>query len=153
MFQITDVEEYHKSNFNIIDYFREDQFEDYKILLKRMSTILKTLPPVNAAFLGIGDDGHTASIFPDRNNIIIERYPFLITKNPNEVFCRISLSASYIEKIPLLIFIVSGKKKRNIMNDIVNNNSQKNYFPMAKSIIDNAEGSVVILCDKHAFPN
>ena len=22
-----------------------------------------------------------------------------------------------------------------------------------KSIIDNAEGSVVILCDKHAFPN
>nr|WP_307774915.1 6-phosphogluconolactonase [uncultured Cetobacterium sp.] len=66
-------------------------------------------------FLGIGEDGHTASIFEVDDALLEE--PVIITENQRHEYVRISLSLNTINKAKDKIFLATQEKEK-ILNDL-----------------------------------
>ena len=118
-------------------------------LLKSFNDFYKSVKPPKAAFLGIGDDGHTASLFSgiEHNFNSIEPY-FLLTR-PNENFSRISISANILMHIPNIIFLISGSSKKRIVNRLRDGSYKTGRLPY-EMIIRQAKGKVIVLCDEES---
>ena len=121
-----------------------------QILETLNSSTWRLLPP-KAAFLGIGTDGHTASLFPGFEEDIYNEKTFILINRPSEQFQRISVSPKVLSESPLLVFIVTGKEKKTVLRQIVNESEDSVQLP-AQSVIKNAQGRVIILCDRDADP-
>ena len=112
---------------------------------------MKNLLPIKAAFLGIGVDGHTASLFFENKELFSTYKPFLLMKRSLESFYRVSISANILVNTQRLIFLVSGRSKKNVMQLIISNSRTAQKFPVMR-LINRAQGGVTILCDKAAAP-
>lgn len=91
---------------------------------------LKDVTEFTISFLGIGEDGHTASLFPGFNigegessqNILP------IYNSPKPPAERVSLSLHCINRSEHVIFLVNGPKKKEIINQVMSGKD----FPAAK---------------------
>ena len=98
--------------------------------IKKIQEKLEKIPRPDLALIGVGDDGHIGSIFPESK----KKYKILvISKRKNEKFDRISLNFNYIKKIKKIIIIINRNKKK-ILNDILfgNNNYKLPVFKLIK---------------------
>jgi len=120
-------------------------------ILKSINSSVQQLFPPKAAFLGIGSDGHTASLFPDDEEKFYCDEPFLIVDRLKESFQRISVSAQVLAETSLLVFLVTGKDKKAVLRQIVNVSDDVRSLPI-KQVIKNAQNRVIILCDRDAAP-
>ncbi len=109
---------------------------------------LKTISP-NLAILGLGADGHTASLFPEDSNILTENNICLKIKNPWESFERISLSFSYLMKSNQIIFLASGESKAEALAECIVGNYNPIQYP-AQIIFQNYTKNIHVLCDNSA---
>ena len=114
-----------------------------------VETILKNQSP-NIAILGLGHDGHTASLFSGNSEILNENGKnCLRVKNSWEDYDRVSLSFSYLMKSDRIIFMVSGDKKAEALKECVAGDYNPIQFP-AQYIFHNFQKSIHIFCDKSA---
>ncbi|PWJ95429.1 6-phosphogluconolactonase [Oceanotoga teriensis] len=83
----------------------------------------------NLIYLGIGNDGHTASLFPDE----LKKKGFIIyteKEHGNPPLKRISVNFDLIEKADKIIFMSNYKKKEKVLNQIIENfETVKNKYP------------------------
>ncbi|ADC90206.1 6-phosphogluconolactonase [Thermocrinis albus DSM 14484] len=72
------------------------------------------LPPsLDMALLGVGVDGHTASIFPATHcHAVTEKV--CVTKAPDGI-TRISLTEEYLRSSCLVVFLVKGEEKQHVI--------------------------------------
>ena len=120
-------------------------------IVASMNRRVENLLPIKAAFLGVGVDGHTASLFSGDKELFSTYEPFLLMKRTLESFCRVSISGGVLINTPRLIFLVSGRSKKNVMQLIISNSRTAQKFPVMR-LINRAQGGVTILCDKAAAP-
>lgn len=80
---------------------------------------------INLAFLGVGVDGHIASIF-DNNIINAVKEPFFLSKNKHEKFQRISFTFDYLKEVDQIIFVITGSDKKYLIENLKKNNYSKN---------------------------
>lgn len=73
------------------------------------------LPQFDLILLGMGDDGHTASIFPDRIDLFSSDKICEVTEHPTKNQKRITLTGTVINNSTKVIFIVTGKDKASII--------------------------------------
>lgn len=81
--------------------------------------------PVHIAILGIGEDGHSASIFPDKN-IPYRCKNALISKAKD--YMRISMSEEVLSKVCQIIFFVSKSKKDIVYRFLTKKDTIANEF-------------------------
>ena len=81
------------------------------------------------ALIGVGSDGHIGSIFSNSKNISKN---FLVSKNINENFQRISFNLHFLKKIKKIILVINNKNKKIILNKLLNNSRKKNKIPVFK---------------------
>lgn len=120
-----------------------------KQIVEKINDLVKAFLPPQAAFLGVGRDGHIASLFPDSKNNLIVEDPFIFVERIFESFQRVSLSATILTQTPHLFFLVSGKEKQQIVNRILNVSSNDTELPV-QFIINNSVGDIILLCDQQA---
>jgi 6-phosphogluconolactonase len=120
-------------------------------ILKSLNILIRPLHPIKAAFLGVGADGHTASIFPGIEEDGYNEQPFFLVNKKNEEFQRISISSTILSEIPLLIFLVAGKGKKKVLSQIINVSSDVSLLPI-HHVMKKAKDKVLILCDRNAAP-
>ena len=83
---------------------------------------LAELPPIDVLILGMGDDGHTASLFPDSPNLLEalkadgERrcWPMLAPTVPHQ---RLSMSRSLLASARNTVLSIQGQAKLNTLNE------------------------------------
>ncbi len=88
--------------------------------LKNLNQIDNLIPKKNfISILGVGEDGHIASIFNLKEKLVLNK-SMILTKRSDEDFFRISLSYEYLSKSKKIFLIFSNKKK---MKQIKNKNT------------------------------
>jgi len=128
--------------------FNKMQKNDF---LNLTNSLLKEKLPIKHAFLGIGADGHTASLFPENVNDSIINGPFYYTKKQGDLYKRMTLSMEVLKSIPDITFLVSGKSKHTPLKAIINGDKKNDKSPVHQ-LINEAQGQVSILCDQKAWP-
>lgn len=122
---------------------------------KRYSEVInKTLPQQNhlpvfdLIMLGIGEDGHTASIFPDQLHLLYESKICSVAVHPATTQKRITLTGKVINNARNIVFIVTGKNKSKIVDSILTYNIESKNYPA--TYIKPVAGNLIWLLDKEA---
>ena len=118
------------------------------------SGLLESLPMRNSiAFLdmiilGMGNDGHTASIFPDRMDLLDSKENTAVVSHPESGQKRITLTGSVINNSKEIVFLVTGKSKATVINEIFRDMPKAKTYPVY--YIRPESGKLLWYCDKAA---
>lgn len=75
-------------------------------------------PRFDCVILGIGTDGHVASIFPNNMELLADRRVYAVAQHPITKQQRVTLTGTVILKSPAILIPVIGKEKQGIMGEI-----------------------------------
>ena len=79
------------------------------------------LPKFDLVILGMGDDGHTASIFPDHLTLITSEKLCEVALHPESKEVRISLTGSLINNAENIVFLCTGENKAERVFEVIVN--------------------------------
>jgi 6-phosphogluconolactonase len=117
-----------------------DEAESYSDKIKRYLPEVNGLPQFDAAMLGLGEDGHTASIFPDQLKLLSSDKICETAIHPSTKQKRITLTGKVINNSGEIYFLVTGKKKSIIVKKILN--KKNNYLKFPASHINPFNGEL-----------
>ncbi len=123
----------------------EEAADRYDQELRRM---LGSEPEFDLLLLGVGNDGHTASLFPQT---VIERSDprlAIATRSPRPPFDRVSLTPRAIEGATQILFLVQGRAKAPVMAGILGAAEHRDSFPAGR--IRPRQGGIIWLLDRNA---
>lgn len=107
-------------------------------------------PQFDLVILGMGADGHTASIFPDSLDLLESKENCALAAHPDSGQKRITLTGSVINNASKVSFLVTGENKQNVLKEI--HEKSGNYKDYPASYINPTEGELHWFMDKSAFP-
>lgn len=123
--------------------------ERYATLLQMEVNMLGGTPSFDLVMLGMGDDGHTASIFPHEIDLWKSKKLCVVATHPESGQKRVSLSGKVINNAQRVAFLVTGAAKAEKVKQIIENRKEvKNIYPAAK--VKPASGNLVWFLDKEA---
>ena len=99
--------------------------------------------------LGMGDDGHTASIFPPQIELMNSGKIVEKSQNPYNYQDRITFSGTTINKAKNIIFLVTGANKAKVVNEIFEKSNDYLKYPASR--INPTNGKLIWYFDKYAF--
>ena len=105
--------------------------------LRYQDLLYKNLPSENGfpqfdlIMLGIGEDGHTASIFPDRLELFKTDTLCAVSIHPVSSQQRITLTGKVINNASNIIFVATGKSKAEVIEKIIKRKSDFESHPAA----------------------
>lgn len=68
--------------------------------------------------LGIGEDGHTASIFPGQETLLTAAHMYAVGVHPTSGQRRVTLTGQPLIKASCLCFLAAGRSKRNVLAEL-----------------------------------
>lgn len=80
-------------------------------------------PEFDVVLLGIGEDGHTSSIFPGQEELLASKQIYAVSRNPGSGQERIALTGLPILNARHIIFLVTGKNKAEIVKKVYQQSS------------------------------
>lgn len=103
-------------------------------------------PRFDLIFLGLGDDGHTASLFP--GSVALNETTRKVVANWVEKFqgFRLTFTFPVLNHAAEVVFLVSGEGKAQILNEILKPAPQK--YPA--QLVQPEDGRLLWLADQHA---
>jgi 6-phosphogluconolactonase len=90
----------------------------YSALVKEYVQPQGSFPAFDIVLLGAGNDGHTSSIFPGQEHLLISPEIYEATYNPNTGQNRIALTGQPIINAAQVIFFIMGKDKADVVFEI-----------------------------------
>ncbi len=120
----------------------------YSEILEKNMNKVNGVPQCDLVLLGVGEDGHTASIFSNQKSLYNSNNLCEVTIQPKTGQKRITITGKIINNSKAVIFIVTGKNKSKIISSLFNDSNLYNLFPVSL-IIQNRE-QVIWLLDKEA---
>ena len=120
--------------------------KDYEGALKKHFDQTSKFPVLDLICLGVGKDGHTASLFPDDPALMeTRRWALAVTGRVSDID-RITLSLPAINAARRILFIVTGAGKSAVMHRVVT----KPGANLPAQLVYPQEGSMVWMLDKYA---
>ncbi|MBT4290586.1 MAG: 6-phosphogluconolactonase [Deltaproteobacteria bacterium] len=101
----------------------------------------ENIPRFDLIILGIGDDGHTASIFPNQMTLLEHDSICAVGVHPVSGQKRITLTGNTICNGKTVIFLVTGSEKSSVVAEIFNQTELATIYPAAhiKPLLNPAE--------------
>jgi len=86
-------------------------------------------PVFDLVLLGLGEDGHTASIFPDQLELFEDERICVVTSHPLTGQPRITLTGRVLNNANRVFFMVTGESKALRISEIMNNDEAAKLLP------------------------
>ena len=104
---------------------------DYAQLLKNDLPNVDGSPQFDLVMLGMGGDGHTASVFPHEIALWDSKDVCVVATHPDSGQKRVSLTGTVINEAKTVVFLVTGGDKKEMVNRIHRGNEASKQFPAA----------------------
>lgn len=106
------------------------------------------VPQFDLVLLGMGDDGHTASIFPHQINLWNAEDHCVVAMHPESGQKRVSINGAVINKAKEVVFLVTGSNKAEKVEEI---HSQKGaYLAYPATLVQPESGQLLWFMDADA---
>lgn len=123
--------------------------EDYERLLREFFQSREgRWPQFDLVLLGMGSDGHTASLFPhtialdETEHLVVAHYVNALGAH------RITLTAPVINRAANVIFLVSGESKASVLREVLEGEYEPQRLP--SQLIRPSQGRLVFIVDRAA---
>ncbi len=127
----------------------EDETRRYAEEIQRIVPCGPTgVPRFDWIFLGLGSDGHTASLFPDSSALEENESICAIAKSPVTGQSRITLTLPVINSAARASFLVSGIEKSGIVAKVLNPQGPELLLPASRVTL--VDGLLEWYLDRHA---
>ena len=106
-----------------------DEAKRYGELLNSELELVNGTPVFDIVILGMGDDGHTASIFPHEIELWDNKNNCVTATHPESGQKRVSLTGKVINAAKNVVFLVTGNNKGEMVKEIIEQpqESEKKY--------------------------
>ncbi|MDR3561030.1 MAG: 6-phosphogluconolactonase [Negativicutes bacterium] len=118
---------------------------DYETLLR---TELLKQPPFDLVFLGLGEDGHTASLFPGSPALMEQERWVREVLPEDQGLARITLTSLLLNQAGLIVFLVTGAAKAAVLREVLHGPRDLGRLPA--QLIQPVKGNVCWLVDRQA---
>jgi 6-phosphogluconolactonase len=105
-------------------------------------------PRLDFVLLGLGPDGHTASLFPGTAAVEETRRPVVANHVPKLGEWRITLTLPVLNAARRAVFLVVGEEKRDIVAAVLKNEQRSPSLPA--SLVRPSDGSLIWVLDEAA---
>jgi 6-phosphogluconolactonase len=95
-----------------------EEAESYSRQIGQTLSLFQGWPCFNLIFLGLGDDGHTASIFPNRLELFNSTHVCEVAHHPVTSQLRVTLTGEVINRASKICFLVTGPSKSERISEI-----------------------------------
>ena len=123
--------------------------EQYEAAIRQAFELAsREMPRFDLVFLGTGDDGHTASLFP--HTAALREYGKLVAANHVEKLntWRITLTAPVLKAAGHVLFMVAGESKAPALKQVLEGDYNPEEYP--SQLLREASGHVTWLVDRAA---
>ena len=123
----------------------EESAKDYEKILKK--NLDGNPPRFDLILLGLGDDGHTASLFPGSDALFVR--DDLITVGEGKGHKRITFTSKLLNSTDNVVFLISGSAKQVALKRLLDQSESWERTP-AKLVAPSSK--IIVLADKDAYP-
>ncbi|MEN9920088.1 MAG: 6-phosphogluconolactonase [Bacteroidota bacterium] len=121
----------------------------YEKVMDEFLPKVNDIPCFDIMMLGMGDDGHTVSIFPHQISLWDSEQNALDAVHPDSGMVRVSLTGRIVNNAHNIVFLVTGKSKAEKVKQIIEQRQQfENTYPAAK--VNPTHGNVYWFLDEDA---
>jgi len=103
----------------------------YQTLLEKELPVQNGFPQFDLVLLGMGDDGHTASIFPNDMSLLRSDSAVAVSIHPVTGQKRITLTGPTIHQALEVVFLITGETKSDLLRLIIQHESLWENYPAA----------------------
>ncbi|WP_318308934.1 6-phosphogluconolactonase [Flagellimonas crocea] len=106
------------------------------------------VPQFDLVILGMGDDGHTASIFPHEIDLWDSEEHCVVATHPDSGQKRVSINGKVINTSKEVAFLVTGTSKAEKVEAVIEKNEGSDAYPA--SLVNPISGNLVWFLDEEA---
>ena len=103
----------------------------YQSEIRRQVRMQEGRPRFDIVMLGMGTDGHVASIFPDQMELLRSIHDCGVAIHPETGHKRVTLTGSIINHAANVIFLITGNDKANQVADVIERPEVCQHLPAA----------------------
>jgi 6-phosphogluconolactonase len=121
---------------------------EYSVTLKKFAGPPFDWPRFDLVYLGMGEDGHTASLFPGSSVTVSEPTIPVIAHYQDRPANRVSLTAIVFNSARMVAFMATGEKKANTLAEVLSDRYNPQQYPAQR--INPKDGELIWLVDEAA---
>ena len=122
--------------------------ERYTEIIRQHVPSHGTFPQFDMMMLGLGDDGHTVSIFPGNLHLFNSNMLCEVAVNPYSQQKRITVTGQVVNHAKTVVFLVTGEAKAEMVTRIIEKKEGWDKLPAA--LVNPKDGELIWLLDEKA---
>jgi 6-phosphogluconolactonase len=112
-------------------------------------TVPSGQPSLDLVLLGLGEDGHTASLFPGASILQDRQRVIAATQSPKDPPNRLTMTLAAINRANVILFLVTGVSKAGVVKAILDPKTEAER-QLPASLVEPEEGRVIWFLDRAA---
>jgi 6-phosphogluconolactonase len=127
----------------------KDAANQYELTLREFFHLnVHEYPKFDLIYLGVGENGHTASLMPFSDALKKSKHLAISLWVPDLNMYRITLTAHTINQSPAIIFLVTGENKKSVVKKVLEGPFLPDNYPA--QMIQSVRGETIWYLDKTA---
>jgi 6-phosphogluconolactonase len=124
--------------------------KEYSFTLKEFASPPLEWPRFDLVYLGMGEDGHTASLFPGSPVDVSEPTMPVTAHYQDRPSNRVTLTPVVFNSARMIVFMATGEKKADTLAEVLGNTHPRNSAQYPAQRIDPKDGKLIWLVDESA---